>query len=105
MVGTDAHDLGACGFELGKDPLEAEDFLRSGSGEGLDEGGEDDGALGCQLRELDGLVAGAGEGELRRFVAHCEGGGAAGGERDEDEGEEKADRSGGTWHKTSLGYA
>jgi len=49
VIGADAHDLGAGGFELRQGRLEAGEFTGSGRGERGDEGINDDGPLGRQV--------------------------------------------------------
>jgi len=73
VIGTDAHDLGAGGFELRQGRVEVADLLASGAGEGLDEGVHDDRPLGGQLAELDRLVAGPRQREVGRLLPDLEG--------------------------------
>src|SRR5881296_2881841 len=60
VIGADAHDLGARGFELGEVRLEAADLARSDGAEGLDDRVDDDRPLAQELAELHRLVAGPG---------------------------------------------
>jgi hypothetical protein len=74
MVGAHAHDLGAGGLELGQRLLEAEEFLGSGRGEGLDEGEEDDGSFRGEIGQFDLLATGGCQAEIWRFLTNLEGG-------------------------------
>ena len=58
VIGADAHDLGARGFELGEVRLEAADLARSDGAEGLDDRVDDDRPLAQELAELHRLVPG-----------------------------------------------
>src|SRR5262245_32244566 len=74
VIGTDAHDLSARGFELRQGRVEVANLLASRVGEGLDEGVDDHRTLRGELAELDRLVAGPGEREVRRLLSDLEGG-------------------------------
>jgi hypothetical protein len=73
MIGADVHDLGIQILELRQRRLEALELFRSGRGEGRNEGVDDDGALGRQVRELDGLAVDAVQREVGRFLPDLEG--------------------------------
>jgi hypothetical protein len=74
MVGAHTDNLGASGLKLGQRLLEAEEFLGSGRGEGLDEGEEDDGSFRSEIGQFDLLAAGGGQAEIWSFLTDLEGG-------------------------------
>src|SRR5262245_11801437 len=82
VIRADAHDLGARGLELRQCCLEAGEFTGSRGGERGDEGIDDDGLLGRQVRELDGLAVDPVEGEVGRLLPDIQGGGGTGQDQD-----------------------
>src|SRR5262249_23401007 len=97
--------LGASGFELRQRSLEAGKLLGSRRGERGDERIDDDGSLGRQVGELDGLAVGPIEGEVGGLLPDIEGGGGAGQDQDSQRAQDESPAHGAYGgHDSSLSW-